>query len=195
MAELYLVRHGRTVFNEKRLIQGWCDSPLTPEGEAQAERIGLYVDRMGIAFDHAYASTLARTHQTLEHIVDMPYERVADLREWGFGAFEGERVGLMPPFPWGEFYVQFGGEAQEAVRRRVTDALLRIMSRPGHERVLAVSHGSVCREFLAHWAPGRGYERGEVPGNCSIMRFSFEQGEFTLLEVIEQDRLARLLGE
>ena len=87
--ELYLVRHGKTMFNEKRVIQGWCDAPLTREGEEQAERIGRYFAREGISFDHAYTSTLTRTQQTIERIVDMPYERVQDLREWGFGAFEG----------------------------------------------------------------------------------------------------------
>ena len=173
--ELYLVRHGKTMFNEKRVIQGWCDSPLTREGEEQAERIGRYFAREGISFDHAYTSTLTRTQQTIECIVDMPYERVQDLREWGFGAFEGERVCLMPAFPWGDFYVPFGGESQADV--------------------LAVSHGSACREFLSHWVPEGGYDRGGVPGNCSIMRFAYDDGVFSLSEVIEQDRLRELLGE
>ena len=70
--DLYLVRHGQTMFNEKRVIQGWCDAPLTSEGEEQAERIGRYFAREGIAFDHAYTSTLTRTQQTIERIVDMP---------------------------------------------------------------------------------------------------------------------------
>ena len=30
--ELYLVRHGKTVFNTTGRLQGWSDSPLTPEG-------------------------------------------------------------------------------------------------------------------------------------------------------------------
>ncbi len=149
----------QTMFNEKRVIQGWCDAPLTSEGEEQAERIGRYFAREGIAFDHAYTSTLTRTQQTIERIVDMPYERVEGLREWGFGVFEGERVDLMPPFPWGNFYVPFGGEGQMAVRTRVSDALARIMEQPGHERVLVVSHGSACREFLTKWVPDGGFGR------------------------------------
>lgn len=60
-------------------------------------------------FDHAYTSTLTRTQQTIERITDMSYERVEDLREWGYGAFEGERVSLMPPSPRGDFSVPFGG--------------------------------------------------------------------------------------
>ena len=97
--DLYLVRHGQTMFNEKRVIQGWCDAPLTSEGEEQAERVGRYFACEGIAFDHAYTPTLTRTQQTIERIVDMPYERVEDLREWGFWAFEGERVDLSRRFP------------------------------------------------------------------------------------------------
>ena len=176
--DLYLVRHGQTMFNEKRVIQGWCDAPLTSEGEEQAERIGRYFAREGIAFDHAYTSTLTRTQQTIERIVDMPYERV-----------EGERVDLMPPFPWGNFYVPFGGEGQMAVRARVSDALARIMEQPGHGRVLVVSHGSACREFLTKWVPDGGFGCG------SVMHFTFDKGAFELVEILEQDKLRDLLRE
>ncbi|HHJ7124029.1 TPA: phosphoglycerate mutase family protein, partial [Streptococcus pyogenes] len=30
--ELWLVRHGETIFNKKNLVQGWSDSPLTNDG-------------------------------------------------------------------------------------------------------------------------------------------------------------------
>ena len=36
--DLYLVRHGQTIFNLKRIIQGWSDSPLTQLGCDQAAR-------------------------------------------------------------------------------------------------------------------------------------------------------------
>ena len=197
-SELYLVRHGRTMFNEKRVIQGWCDAPLTPEGEEQAARVGRYLAREGIAFDRAFTSTLTRTQQTIACITDMPYERIEDLREWGFGAYEGERVSLMPPFPWGDFFVPFGGEGQLQVRERVCRAMVEAMERAGDGAcVLAVSHGSACREFLTRWAPEQGYglPGAEVPGNCSVMRFTYEDGSFALQEVLEQDDLKRTLGE
>ena len=34
--DLYLMRHGQTLFNVRRRIQGWCDSPLTELGKQQA---------------------------------------------------------------------------------------------------------------------------------------------------------------
>lgn len=39
MKHLYLVRHGETLFNKRRKIQGWCDSPLTPLGIQQAKEV------------------------------------------------------------------------------------------------------------------------------------------------------------
>lgn len=35
---LYLVRHGQTMFNRQKRIQGWCDSPLTDMENARQMR-------------------------------------------------------------------------------------------------------------------------------------------------------------
>ena len=32
--KLYFVRHGQTYLNKYKNMQGWSDTPLTPEGEA-----------------------------------------------------------------------------------------------------------------------------------------------------------------
>ena len=40
MKDLYLMRHGETLFNQRRKIQGWCDSPLTEKGIEQAQKAG-----------------------------------------------------------------------------------------------------------------------------------------------------------
>lgn len=39
---LYLMRHGQTLFNKRRKVQGWCDSPLTELGIKQAEAAANY---------------------------------------------------------------------------------------------------------------------------------------------------------
>lgn len=194
-ATLYLVRHGRTMFNEKRVIQGWCDSPLTHEGEEQAARVGRYFAHEGVSFDHAYASTLARTHQTIEAITDMSYGREPGLREWFFGAYEGERVDLMPTRPWGDYFVQFGGEGEREFHARICSTLREIMARPGHENVLVVSHGSACREFMLEWREGQDLGYPDVPGSCSVMRYTFDGERFELVRVVEQDEMRAVLGE
>lgn len=37
---VYLVRHGKTMFNTSRRVQGWSDTPLTNEGIEVAEFLG-----------------------------------------------------------------------------------------------------------------------------------------------------------
>lgn len=146
--DLYLVRHGQTIFNLKRIIQGWSDSPLTQLGCDQAARAGMFLRARGIEPDHAYTSTLHRTEQTIANLwPGLAYERLDGLREWFFGDFEAERVMLMPERPWRDFYRQFGGEGQIQVRTRMVATLTDLMQRPDHTCVLAVSHGSAIKEF------------------------------------------------
>ena len=52
---LYLMRHGQTLFNVRRKIQGACDSPLTELGIQQAGIASAYFDEIDL--DHAYCST------------------------------------------------------------------------------------------------------------------------------------------
>ena len=80
--DLYLVRHGQTIFNLKRIIQGWSDSPLTQLGCDQAARAGMFLRARGIEPDHAYTSTLHRTEQTIANLwPGLAYERLDGLRE------------------------------------------------------------------------------------------------------------------
>lgn len=191
--DLFLVRHGQTLFNVKHVLQGGCDSPLTELGQAQARLTGRYLDHVGAVFDHAYASTLYRTNETLELIRDMPYGREPGLREWYFGMYEGERIALLPPRPWGSFFTYFGGESQDEVRGRMVVTLADIMARPGHERVLVVSSGSAIKEFRDVVDPG--HEELRVPTNCSISHYRYDAGRFTLEDIVELADQAAALGE
>ena len=55
--KLYLMRHGETLFNTQKRVQGWCDSPLTENGIWQAEQAKQYFAKKGISFDAVYSST------------------------------------------------------------------------------------------------------------------------------------------
>ncbi|MBE6480525.1 MAG: histidine phosphatase family protein, partial [Olsenella sp.] len=50
---LYLMRHGQTIMNRRKIIQGWFDSPLTELGRAQAVLARDHLDELGVTFDHA----------------------------------------------------------------------------------------------------------------------------------------------
>ena len=179
MADLYLVRHGQTELNVQNILQGWHDSPLTARGREQALATGAAFEDRGVAFDHVYSSPLGRARCTAELIVgeDQPVELVDDLREWHLGSLEGTSNREMPAQPWGDYPVAFGGESEGELRERMVAALSRIMARPQHDCVLAVSHGSACQEFLEHVTGG-----GEQPDNGAVLHFGYCDGAFSLLD-------------
>ena len=75
------MRHGETLFNKRRKIQGWCDSPLTKTGILQAKAAKKCLK--DISFDHYYSSTSERCCDTLEIIIgqDTPYKRLKQLKK------------------------------------------------------------------------------------------------------------------
>lgn len=174
MAKLYLMRHGQTLFNVLKRKQGWCDSPLTEEGIEQARRAAAWVSEHGLVFDHCYASTAERACDTIEIVVPgAPYERVKGLKEWNFGVFEGLTEDTNPATPYGDFYVPFGGESEMAFRARLMTTITELMNRPGHERVLMVSHGAACAQVMR--AIGFDYRSsGKRIGNCCIIELDYD---------------------
>ena len=96
MLEVYLVRHGKTVFNTIGRLQGWSDSPLTDEGRAAAAALGFRIGKRKIAIDAAFSSTAPRAAETAGLILQqtgqggLAVRQLPDLREYCFGGFEGE---------------------------------------------------------------------------------------------------------
>lgn len=147
---VYLMRHGQTLFNLKKKIQGASDSPLTAKGIAQAEIARDHFKAEGIVFDAAYSSPQERASDTLEIVTDnqLPYTRVKGLKEWDFGIFEAESESLNPPLPYEDFFVGYGGESQDEVIERIVKTMHDIMAKEEGDHVLMVSHGAVIINFL-----------------------------------------------
>lgn len=93
---IYFVRHGETYFNFYNRMQGWGNTPLTPQGEIDVKRSGRGLK--DVKFDAVYTSDLTRTVDTAELILSQSEETPADheivlmpeFREIFFGSFEGE---------------------------------------------------------------------------------------------------------
>ena len=182
---VYMMRHGQTLFNQLKKIQGWCDSPLTELGREQAKQAKAYFDEAGIQFGQAFSSTQERACETLELICDLPYQRVKGLKEWNFGRFEGEPEFLNPPLPYGDFFVTYGGESQEQLMLRVNDAMQQIMAAVDNDLpTLVVSHGAACRNFMRVWEHEAKTNTHQRLGNCCILKFLYDQSKFILLEII-----------
>ncbi|MBL1224554.1 histidine phosphatase family protein [Enterococcus sp. BWR-S5] len=187
MKTLYLMRHGETLFNQQKKIQGWCDSPLTEKGKQQATIARDYFISNNIQFDQAFSSTSERACDTLELVTDSDYKQLKGLKEWNFGSMEAEHEYLNPPLPYGDFFVAYGGEEEQAFKKRVSDTLLKLMQESTGETILAVSHGASCRQFMRNWAHTSTVDQKSRIGNCCILKFTFEQDSFELVEIVNHD--------
>lgn len=186
---LYLMRHGQTLFNQRHLIQGWCDSPLTELGIYQAQVAGNYFKKQGIHFDQAFSSTSERACDTLELVTEgkVSYQRIKGLKEWNFGVFEGESEDLNPALPYGDFFVHYGGESQQELQDRIDYTIQELMKATTGNTILMVSHGGAIRNFAQAWEK---YQRTEIKTrmtNCCILEFTYSDGIFYLEEVIHHD--------
>ena len=189
---LYLMRHGETLFNLQRKIQGWCDSPLTERGVKQAKAAGRLMRERGLSFTHAYCSTAERCSDTLEIATTeafgapLPYERLKGLRECGFGAFEGKDECLNPKAPFGDFFVPYGGESDDQVNERVGSTIAGIMERPGHARVLAVSHAGASIHFFLNCIDHSEVKVDKL-SNCMLYVYEYADGTFVCKDFIIPD--------
>lgn len=185
---LYYMRHGQTLFNARGITQGCVDSPLTKKGIAQAKIAKKYFEDNNVKFDFACSSTQERASDTLEIITDLPYTRYKGLKELHFGIFDGEPEYLQPKRLekggiFGDFYSNYGGESEEQLFERINKTLTTIMETEGNNTVLAVGHGIGCFMFHEKYT-GKTLKNF---GNCSILKFEYENGQFTFVDLIQHD--------
>lgn len=64
--DIYLLRHGQSTSNERRLVCGAADYPLSKAGSIQAERVCAHLSE--IPFTRIYSSPLTRALQTIERL-------------------------------------------------------------------------------------------------------------------------------
>ena len=88
MSVLTLIRHAPTLWNERGLVQGHTDIPLSDSGQSSAEEWILPDD---IREAHWFSSSLQRTRQTAS-ILGI-HARIDDrLIEMGWGVWEGKSL-------------------------------------------------------------------------------------------------------
>ena len=163
--EMFLIRHGETVWNAESRFQGHQDSPLTPRGIAQAEAAAEYLRSPMLAA--LYSSDLPRTLQTADPIA--PATRLAivpepALRERNLGIFEGltrEEIAARYAEELSRYaerdpeYVVPNGESLRQLHQRGLDVMERLARRHLGESVAVVSHGALAHHLLAppQWHP------------------------------------------
>lgn len=151
---LYIMRHGKTDWNERHKLQGRTDIPLNEEGRRMAESAGKeYGD---IPFDICYCSPLIRAKETAEIVLsgrDIPIVIDDRLKEMSFGVFEGtENSFQIPDCPINvlfhnpeKYKAVEKGESLENLYAR-TGEFIREIIEPGLEQgkdILIVGHGAM----------------------------------------------------
>ena len=93
MRNLYLIRHGQSIYNLENRFTGWKDIGLTCLGESQAKEAGEIL--LDINFDYCYISNLKRARHTLKFILNEinqspPIENNLALNERDYGDLIGQ---------------------------------------------------------------------------------------------------------
>ena len=151
-----VVRHGETVANLNKVIQGQSDVPLSPAGEKQAELLAQRWRRR--RFDAVYTSDLSRAVRTAELIAPgMTPVRTPDLREMDLGAWVGhttDEVAELYPEEWRAFRScsvdcrATDGESRRELLARITRFFRAAAVRHEGQSVLVVTHGGALRAFF-----------------------------------------------
>ena len=154
ITRLCLVRHGETLWNAERRIQGQIDIGLNQHGLRQARAAGEYLRDEGATA--LYSSDLARawaTAHALAEATGLKAQPMPELRERKYGIFEGLTYDqARQEYP--EVYAHFearqpelafpgGGESLHDLSVRVVAALQEVVARHRGETVLLVTHGGV----------------------------------------------------
>lgn len=184
MKRLYLLRHGQTEFNVKKLVQGRCDSPLTDLGRKQAGMAAAWLKAHDVVPDKVVSSPLGRAMDTAQLVAtellgpDAAVEPCEGIIERSYGTFEEGPHDALPTDVWdpGEDLIPFGGEGSHALQERMVSTLTNLMGAEGIETLLAVSHGSASRQFIKAAAP-EGFELPTKLPNCAIMIFDFDEAK------------------
>lgn len=184
---LYLMRHGETLFNTQKRVQGWCDSPLTELGQGQARAAKNWFAEQSIILDAVYSSTQERATDTATLISDLPVTQLKGLKEMNFGIFEAQPENLLPKRRQGatsfeDLLVPYGGEDIRDVGRRVEATLVELLENSRAETLLAVSHGAAIWGLVQ--VAGFVWPEGLGLPNCAICQLSYCDQTLTLTKVV-----------
>ena len=186
--ELYLVRHGQTVWNKAGKLQGRADIELNENGREAAGRLGRELEKT--YFDIIYSSPLIRAFETaclIRGYRNIPIVRDKRLVEIDFGTQEGALWSEWdkPECPYNAFFTSPGnyvppekGETLEMVMERTKDFVKSVIEPDflNKKRILLVAHGALNSALMCYLC---GYEKKNfwgtgLLGNCEAAVFSYD---------------------
>ena len=191
---LYMIRHGETSMNRRKVLQGRSDLPLSEEGILQAEEAGAFFRSSGISFSEIWSSPLIRAVQTAELIAGEGAEIRRDERllEMDYGPYEGAALTPPPPEIMAFFSDFVNNPAPDGMEQ-----LSEVVERTGHflkslaekgtgdGNVLISTHAIALKGLLENLTPDSGGSWwSRYIGTCAIYRTELADGRFTVPEEV-----------
>jgi len=173
--DLWLIRHGETEWSASGRHTSSTDLALTAEGERKAAAVGRLL--AGKTFALVLASPLRRALETCRLAGYSP-EITPDLREWGYGAYEGLTTAeIQVQNPGWTIWTGTppGGESAEEVGARADRVIAKATAAEGD--VALFGHGHMLRVLGARWLglePTGGRLLALSTGSLSVLGYEHE---------------------
>ena len=194
--KIYFIRHGETIWNKEKKIQGQSDIPLNEYGKELAYITSEAIK--DIPFDIVYSSPLIRAKETAEILTQNRNLAIHEhplLTEMSFGEGEGESLPEIHAHPEmklynfihnpGEYIPPLGGETFEELYERCKTFIedIIIPSEKNYNCMLIVAHGALIRGMI-HYINNRPSRDFWIVThkNCSVTIVDCTNSKLTLLE-------------
>ncbi len=188
---IYLTRHGQTLWNIEKRLQGRGNSPLTEEGIERAKELR---DRIkDIHIDIIYSSPIERALTTANIIKgDKSIEVITDdgLMEMCFGDYEGKITDeVMKENPnWDISLIMKGnteltapnGENLAEVRDRVARSMNKIIEENRGKTILIVAHGITLKAIMYYFKDEE--VNSEVMGQATLTKVNVDENNKFYIE-------------
>lgn len=195
--EIYIVRHGETLWNKEKRLQGRTDIDLNENGRDLARKTGEAL--MNTRIDRIYSSPLMRARETAELIRNgRDIEILTDdrLKELCFGSFEGqdfsklirdESLTFRYFFKQPELYVPSpDAETLEQLIARAGNFMKEVIEPLADqcERIMIVAHGALNKGIMSY-IKGHGIDAfwsGGLQQNCNVIIVDYTDGKYTIID-------------
>ena len=203
--KIYLVRHARTVANDKGILSGVTDVEVSIEGKKQIDAFTPVF--RNVKLDRIYTSPLSRTSETIAQIAQEHHLEpivIRELIEKNNGIAETMTIDqvdqIMPGakvmfLPNGMLPDIEGAETLEQAQKRIVDTVLYCAKVNLGNDILICTHGFVLKLFI--WKLLNRDSRKIYPNisieNTSITTVEYDsiEDKMTLLEIANCDHLKK----
>lgn len=191
--EIYIVRHGETLWNKSRRLQGSKDINLSEVGRREAIERGKQLKN--VDFDVIYSSPLNRAYETaciIKGERNIPIIMDERLREINFGINEGMREDRLKKDKDNSFCKFFddpenyippeNGESFEEVCQRTKEFMKQVIEpeRNKLNRVLIAGHGAMNKGIMCY-VLNHGideYWLGGLQKNCGVIVLNLDDNGY-----------------